>query len=293
MFVRLPLTALRTFECAARLRSFRRAADELSVTPTAVSHQIRSLEHWLGAALFERLPRGVALTTAGERLFDSVHGALLDIQHAADALRPRPDTGQVLLSTNASFAALWLVPRLGQFYARHPTISVCIDTRAALVDLHQDASVDLVIRYGEGEWPTLDCHQRLAETFGVYGTPTQVAAATQTTPTLITVQWQDSTLYQRLWQQWCAQAGETWLAGAPLQRVYDEEHHALQAAIGGQGLVMASSVMVSAALGSGLLVPYRPDIRVPGACYQVLSAPGRSRHSPVRVFLDWLQVALR
>ena len=107
MFARLPLTALRTFECAARLRSFRRAADELSVTPTAVSHQIRSLEHWLGAALFERLPRGVALTTAGERLFDSVHGALLDIQHAADALRPRPDTGQVLLSTNASFDSVF------------------------------------------------------------------------------------------------------------------------------------------------------------------------------------------
>ena len=183
--------------------------------------------------------------------------------------------------------------RQGQFYARHPAITVRIDTRATLVDLHQDASVDLVIRYGEGEWPTLDCHQQLTETFGVYGTPAQVAAATQTTPTLITVQWQGSTLYPRLWQQWCAQADEAWLADEPVQRAYDEEHHALQAAIGGQGLVMASSVMVSAALGSGLLVPYRADIRVPGACYQVLSVPGRSRHTPVRVLLDWLQETLR
>lgn len=88
MFARLPLTALRTFESAARLASFRAAAMELNVTPTAVSHQIRGLEQWLGTLLFERLGRGVRLSEAGEKLQRSLHGALLEIDRSLNALKP-------------------------------------------------------------------------------------------------------------------------------------------------------------------------------------------------------------
>ena len=87
MFASLPLTALRAFESASRLLSFKAAAEELSVTPTAISHQIRSLEDWLGVALFERLPRQVRLTEGGERLFRSLHGALLEVAQSVDTLR--------------------------------------------------------------------------------------------------------------------------------------------------------------------------------------------------------------
>ena len=89
MFASLPLTALRAFESASRLLSFKAAAEELSVTPTAVSHQIRSLENWLGVPLFERLPRQVRLTECGERLFRSLHGALLEVAQSVDTLRPQ------------------------------------------------------------------------------------------------------------------------------------------------------------------------------------------------------------
>ena len=88
MFATLPVTALRTFEAAARLRSFKLAANELSVTPTAVSHQVKALERHVGCALFDRVPRGVRLTDKGARLFAGVHGALLEVAQTLDALRP-------------------------------------------------------------------------------------------------------------------------------------------------------------------------------------------------------------
>ena len=292
MFASLPLTALRAFESAARLSSFKAAAEELSVTPTAVSHQVRSLESWLGVPLFERLPRQVRLTARGERLFHSLHGALLEIAQSGDTLRPQRSVASLTIST-AAFAALWLVPRLGRFYARHPTISLRLDTHCEVIDLHQDASVDLAVRYSLDDYPNLYGLCLFDESFGVYGSPEQVALAGQRAPTLISVSWHNSRLYAHGWVAWCAQSGETWLAGQPAVREYDEEHYALQAAIAGQGLVLASNILVSESVSSGLLVPYRGDIQVNGAGYSALCVPGRERHPPVRAFFAWLQEEVR
>ncbi|MBC2654867.1 LysR family transcriptional regulator [Pseudomonas sp. MSSRFD41] len=289
MFAHLPLTALRTFESAARLLSFKEAADDLSVTPTAVSHQIRSLEHWLGVPLFERLPRQVRLTEAGDRLFHSLHGALLDVAQSVATLRPAPDNGQLTVSTTAAFAALWLVPRLGRFYAQHPGINLRLDTQCEVVDLQQDASIDVAIRYSQDGYLNLHGLCLFDERFAVYGSPQQVALAGQQRPALISVHWRSSTLYADGWQAWCAQAGENWLEDQPQVRSYDEEQYALQAAIAGQGLVLASNILVSQSVASGLLQAYRPDIHVGGAGYSALCVPGRERHPPVRVFLQWLQ----
>jgi hypothetical protein len=177
MFASLPLTALRAFESASRLLSFKAAAEELSVTPTAVSHQIRSLETWLGVQLFERLPRQVRLTEGGERLFHSLHGAFLEVAQSVDTLRPHRSGTSLTISTTAAFAALWLVPRLGRFYARHPNISLRLDTHCEVIDLHQDASVDLVVRYSLDDYPNLYGVCLFDESFGVYGSPEQVALA--------------------------------------------------------------------------------------------------------------------
>ncbi|MBK5441282.1 LysR family transcriptional regulator [Pseudomonas sp. TH32] len=293
MFASLPLTALRAFESASRLLSFKAAAQELSVTPTAVSHQIRSLETWLGVPLFERLPRQVRLTECGERLFHSLHGALLDVAQSIDTLRPQRSAGHLTLSTTPAFAALWLVPRLGRFYAAHPNINLRLDTNCAVVDLQQDASVDLVIRYSLDDYANLHGLCLFDECFAVYGSPEQVALASQRTPTLISVRWHNSRLYALGWQAWCEKAGEHWLQSASPLREYDEEHYALQAAIAGQGLVLASNILVSETLASGLLVPYRPEIRVDGAGYSALCVPGRERHPPVRAFFEWLQEEAR
>ncbi|MFJ0641507.1 LysR substrate-binding domain-containing protein, partial [Bordetella bronchiseptica] len=291
MFHDLPLGALRAFEAAARLLSFKGAAAELHVTPTAVSHQIRALEQRLGFALFERLPRGVLLTPKGGRLFQRVHGMLLDLAQTLDALRPRPSTGGLTVSTTHSFAALWLVPRLGRFYQAHPGYEVRLDATSRLVDLLQDASVDVAIRYGGGDRSGrhrgLQAAAVLPERFAVYGAPAAVASAARRRPALISVQWRDSTVYETGWRQWCEAAGVSWLARAA-PRSYEEENYALQAAIAGQGLVLASSAMVSDSEARGLLACFRPDISVPGLRYTALSAPGRQRHPPVRAFLDWL-----
>lgn len=289
MFASLPLTALRTFESASRLLSFKAAAQELSVTPTAVSHQIRALETWLGVRLFERLPRQVRLTEGGERLFHSVHGALLDVAQSVDSLRPQRSAGHLTVSTTPAFAALWLVPRLGRFYTAHPDINLRLDTQCEVVDLQQDASIDLVIRYSIGDYPNLYGQCLFDECFAVYGAPDVVARASAQVPTLISVRWHNSRLYALGWQAWCEKAGETWLNHALPLREYDEEHHALQAAIAGQGLVLASNILVSESVATGLLVPYRPQISVQGAGYSALCVPGRERHPPVRAFFQWVQ----
>ncbi|WP_261991236.1 LysR substrate-binding domain-containing protein [Pseudomonas sp. SC3(2021)] len=288
MFASLPLTALRAFESASRLLSFKAAAEELSVTPTAISHQIRSLEDWLGVALFERLPRQVRLTEGGERLFRSLHSALLEVAQSVDTLRPQRSGSSLTLSTTAAFAALWLVPRLGRFYAQHPNINLRLDTHCEVIDLHQDASVDLVLRYSLDDYPNLYGQCLFDESFGVYGSPEQVALAARRTPTLISVRWHNSKLYAHGWEAWCARSGEHWLQQHPVSREYDEEHYALQAAIAGQGLVLASNILVSESVGSGLLVPYKGEIQVDGAGYSALCVPGRERHPPVRAFFTWL-----
>jgi len=293
MFASLPLTALRAFESASRLLSFKAAAEELAVTPTAISHQIRALESWLGLSLFERLPRQVRLTEGGERLFRTLHGAFLDVAQSVDTLRPQRSGASLTISTTAAFAALWLVPRLGRFYARHPDISVRLDTHCEVIDLHQDASVDLVLRYSLDDYPNLFGLCLFDEAFGVYGSPEQVALARGRVPTLISVRWHNSKLYAHGWEAWCAQSGESWLQGQPAVREYDEEHYALQAAIAGQGLVLASNILVSQSVASGLLVGYRSDIQVEGAGYSALCVPGRERHPPVRAFFAWLQEEAR
>ncbi|CAI0730262.1 LysR substrate-binding domain-containing protein [Serratia entomophila] len=291
MFATLPVNALRTFESAARLRSFKLAAAELSVTPTAISHQIKVLEQQLGFVLFERLPRGVRLTEKGERLFAGVHGALLDVSGVLDALRPVPSAGSLCVSVTHSFAALWLVPRLGRFYQAYPHYLVRLEACAEVIDLQQDASVDIAVRYSRARYPALHQAARLEETFGVYAAPALSAADLQP-PALIIVKWGDSALYETGWRDWCEAAGVDWWQRRTALRSYDEEHYALQAAVAGQGLVLASSVMVSDLVGNGLLVAHRPEIRVPGAAYSVLCAPGRERHPPVRAFLSWLQQEL-
>ncbi|RFA26598.1 LysR family transcriptional regulator [Alkalilimnicola ehrlichii] len=292
MFGSLPLAALRTFESAARLRSFKAAAEDLAVTPTAVSHQVRRLEQQLGVALFRRVARGVEVTEAGERLFRSLHGALLDISHAFHSLRPQPDPAGLVITTTHSFAALWLVPRLGRFYRRHPELSLRLDTNPAPLDLQQDASVDVAIRYGDKEYPDLHQVGGLAESFGAYCAPQLAPAGKQLPAALLTVRWHNSMLYDRAWERWCLAAGADWLSDSMPVHAYEEENYALQAAIAGQGMVLASSILVSDTLRNGLLIAYRPEVQVPGARYTVLCKPGRERHPPVRAFLDWLREEL-
>ncbi|WP_332854214.1 LysR substrate-binding domain-containing protein [Duganella sp. S19_KUP01_CR8] len=289
MFRALPVIALRTFESSARHLSFKLAADELAVTPGAVSHQVRTLEEWLGVALFERLPRGVRLTPKGETLFHSLHSALADLAQVTNSLRAMPVAGRLTVTTASSFAALWLIPRLDRFYAAHPDVNLRLDTSTAPIDLQQDASVDVAIRYGGGPYPELYSPGGMVESFGVYGAPGRVDELMDlAAPSLISVHWAKSTLYRDSWCAWSDAADKGWLPGLAL-REYAEEMYALQAAIAGQGLVMASSILVADTEQRGLLKAARPDIQIAGGTYTVLCLPGRERHPPVQAFFDWLR----
>lgn len=288
MFARLPLTALRTFESAARLGGFKAAADELAVTPAAVSHQVKSLEQALGLRLFDRSAQGVRITEAGLRLQQQVQGALQQLLDSVQGLTPTHDTRQLTLSTTAAFASLWLIPRLGDFYRRYPDIQVRVDTDNQVVDLHRDASIDLALRAVIQPDPTLFQLPLLEEFMGVYAQPGWVLADTGPLE-LISVPWQSQTPLVVDWPTWCERAGHTdWPARARL-RQYDDEHYALQAAIAGHGLVLASTVLVADSVAQGLLHPYRPDTRLSAARYCAVCVPGHERRTPVREFLAWLQ----
>jgi DNA-binding transcriptional LysR family regulator len=279
MFAKLPLTALRGFESAARLGSFKAAAQELNVSPAAISHQVKTLEAFLGARLFERSSQNVRLSADGERLQPYLHRALLDIQHGLQMLSPSCTAQSLAVSTTPAFASLWLIPRLGDFHRLHPEIDV---------DLRRDASIDLAIRALFTPDPQLFEQPLLDEYFGVYCRPGWQPPTAGSPVELIDVPWLSSANVAVDWAAWCAKADTLgWLENARYRR-YDEEQHALQAAVAGHGLVLASNVLVAEAVARGELVDYRPEVRLAGARYTVVCVPGRERQVEVRAFSEWL-----
>lgn len=157
-----PLNTLRLFEAAGRLLSFKLAAEELEVTPSAVSHGIRSLEDWLGVALFARSSRGLALTDAGEGYLPAVREALAVLSKATEQVPGRPPRGSLAISVAPTFGSRLLLPRLPTFRKLHPDITVHIDTTHARVEFPRDGA-DIAIRMGRGTWPDLAAFHLLAE----------------------------------------------------------------------------------------------------------------------------------
>lgn len=288
MFSTLPLNALRSFEAAARLGSFKAAAEELSVTPAAISHQIRTLETHLGALLFSRSGQGVSLTEDGESLYRQTHRAFSDIRRSLEVFYPDTVPEALTISTTPGLAAAWLIPRLGSFYQRFPHINVRVDTRNELVDLLRDSSIDLAIRSVSRDDPKLFYQTLMHEQFLTYGAPDLVASLNVDQIELINLLLKIPGAFPVNWESWCAAAGcQTWLEVARM-REFDDEHFALSAAIAGHGLVLASNVLVADSLRRGELVAHRPEISLPGPRYVAACVPGRERQAHVKAFLMWL-----
>src|ERR1700682_6780364 len=144
-----PLSALRPFEAAARLESFSRAAEELHITHGAVSHQVRALEEHLGAPLFARHGKRVALTAAGRTFAERVRGALDEIAMAADVVRPARRDNRLTVNVLPLFASRWLMPRLIRFMEAHPKIELNVTASVALADFVRE-DIDVAIRFGRG-----------------------------------------------------------------------------------------------------------------------------------------------
>ena len=288
VFAQLPSpAALRTFEAAARRGSFKAAAQELSVTPTAVSHQIRALEEHLEIRLFVRRVRAVELTESGRQLFDAVHRAFRQISLALEEVSAAESV--LTVSTTPAFAALWLVPRLGRFHDRHPELRIQLDTGTAAIDLERDRRVDVAIRYGYGPYPELHATPLLEETFGAFGTPSYLRRLKRwSDAVLIETVWHKPRLEPVSWEAWLAKAGHSGCQAPPARR-FDHEHYVVQAALASQGIVLASSVLVADLLDRGWLEQHEPDVNLAGKSYTALCLRTSTSLRKVRDFLTWLE----
>lgn len=284
-----PLGSLRAFEAAARLESFKRAAAELGVTPTAISHQIRQLESDLGFELFRRTPRKVTLTEEGRALFAPLRTAFDGMEEAVAALRRRPARQVATLSATAAFTARLLVPRVARFRARFPGWDLRLLAADGPVDLDAGAA-DAAIRYGAGPYPGLDTVDLMPECFapvcaphlGIAG-PADLAATT-----LIHVENPVYTAVAAMpgWAEFAQAAGLRELdtsRGVSL----NDEGGAIQAAIAGQGIALLSLPLLAAELASGVLVqPFGPVLE--GQRYRFVAPARRAGHPAVAVLREWV-----
>lgn len=286
MFAHLPqLNSIRVFDAAARLGSFKAAALELNVTPTAVSHQIRALEEKLGTLLFKRRTRLIILTLEGEKLAQIAYNSL---QQISNVLEEISDTETILtISTTTSFAAMWLVPRLDSFYSRHPETQVVVKTGEHLEDLQKDRRIDLAIRYGQLDTNNENATKLVTESFGMYATRQYLQGCSCITEaTLIETTWQNPNLQPISWKQYL-QCKNTKKSESKI-RYYDQEHHVIQAALAGQGVALVSSLLVQTALQQGWLEKHPEGESLEGLTYYILTSKRNKQSRKVRIFRKWL-----
>jgi LysR family transcriptional regulator, glycine cleavage system transcriptional activator len=296
-----PLTELRAFEAAARLLSFKRAAAELGVTPTAVSHQIKLLERHCGQNLFRRRPRPLALTPAGQQLFPVVRDGFETFAEALARVRGGTTAGKLRITATNAFAARWLVPRLPDWRASHPRLKLDIIGTDDVLDL-DSGEVDIAIRYTRKPPAGLPCVELLHDSFCVVASPNLVGGhSTPLRPAelakfpLIDIEWLASDAGAPGWRLWQKVAGRRHksvpdLASLPALS-FREELHAIEAAIAGQGLAICSDVLVGPELASGALVPVS-RVKLPGYGFYIVHRPRHPKLASINAFIDWARSAV-
>jgi len=289
-----PLSALRAFEAAARHMSFSKAADELHVTPAAVSHQIHALEQDLGVRLFHRMNRSIELTASARVLLPGLTEAFAGIQSSVRRLRAHNDTGTLTVTASPSLAAKWLVLRLHRFHEQWPEVDVRISATDAVVDMTK-GDFDIAIRYGAGRYPGLEvellftnevfpaCSPQLLANGPPLGTPADLPAHA-----LIHDQAIERDPLVPTWSMWLKAAGVTDLPAAT-GLSFNNMHLALDAAIAGHGVVLAQSTIAAADLAAGRLVRLFTLALPDQFAYYIVTAPGALERPKVRAFRDWLR----
>jgi LysR family glycine cleavage system transcriptional activator len=295
-----PLVELRAFEAAARHMSFKKAADELSVTPTAISHQIRLLEQYCGRALFRRRPRPLSLTEAGLRLFPVVRDGLEAFSIALGGIKGQGDRQPLRVTTTNAFASRWLVPRLPRWRKARLDAPLDIIGTDSVLDLHA-GDADVAIRYATGRREPKDeiADELLGDSFWPICSPQLLppdgrlrSAADLRKHVLIHSYWSPADLDPPTWQRWLAVAQRKWRSLPDFKDMqhlsFREELHAIEAVIAGQGIGMFSDVLVAPELASGTLVKVF-DLSLPGYHFYVVRRHGHPREKIIRVFSAWLR----
>ena len=293
-----PLRSLNAFEAAARHGSFKAAAAELGVTPTAISHQIRLLEEQCGRRLFQRRPRPLVLTSAGARLFPALRNGF-DVLAGAIAALSEPDVhGPLRVTSPSAFASRWLVPRLPKWREANPSMPLEIIGTDAVLDLRAGAA-DVAIRYARR--PPLDFAARevCRDTFfpvcspGLLmneGQPVQRVADLLRFP-LIHFDWMSRDPDAPTWRRWLATARSI-DPDLKIDKAWDlsfrEEIHAIDAVVAGQGIAICSDIVVSQELKNGALVKAHP-LSLPGYGFYVVSMPHSARAATIESFSAWMR----
>jgi len=282
------MQALRAFEATARERSLTKAAEALHLTHGAISHQIKSLEADLGVRLVERAGRGIRLTDEGERFAARVRTAFAELTTAVQEITARANPRMLRVSVVPSFAARWLLPRIGRFFAVHPDIDLVVSANMAVVDFQRD-DADVAIRYGFGEWKGVRVEHILDDSFFPVCSP-RIEGGVPKRPT-------DLARYTLLraddepWLPWFEAAGLDW--PEPTRGpMFNDSAHMMQAAAEGQGVALARATLLGNDERNGVLVrPFAIEAPAPRRFYLVY--PPRNADSPkLAAFRAWLQVEI-
>ena len=293
-----PLNALRAYEASARHLSFVKASEELSVTPAAVSHQVKKLEEYLGLPLFRRRSRGLLLTESGQVLLTELREVFLRLDKAMERVIDSDSRGTVTLSVAPTFATMWLIPRLQKFYALQPDIDVRISTSLGLVDFQRD-DYDAAIRLGSGQWFGLEtiklfdetvtpmCSPRLLEGPDALKRPDDLRKHV-----LLHNHSMDYDPEAPTWDTWLKAAGAS-KVDASRGTHFSLPDHGLQASIDGAGVVLGWRTLAAPDIAAGRVVaPF--DLVLPlGSSFYLAYPEAHSPRPNIAALRDWLVSEVR
>lgn len=285
------LRALEVFEVAARRGSFTKAASELHVTQTAVSHQIKQLEEELETPLFRRAGRGISLTPSGQAWFVELTRIFGQLREANRKLRSSRERPTVSLTTLPSFAARWLVPRLGGFLARHPELDLRISTSETIVDFTLEP-VDVGIRFGPGPYRGLVAEKLFEDVFVVVAAPERAKRLSKPRDLAEHPLLKDD--HESAWPAWFAARGLGSPPGARYHQLLDSGL-LVEAAARGQGVALARWSLVQEELAAGRLrrlFPKLPALPV-GHAYHLVGLRETFRRREIAAFRTWLREEVR
>ncbi|AGA74349.1 MULTISPECIES: LysR substrate-binding domain-containing protein [Pseudomonas] len=283
------LKAIQAFEQVARFANVARAAEQLNLTPSAVSHQIANLEALIGRPLFIREARGVALTPAGEQYLREVSGILQSLATATERAGNSVGFDCLRLHSAPSFGLLWLLPRLDHFRNSHPQIQ--INLSCSYESLHFGRhQIDLDIRHGYPNWPSLEVRTIRHERATVLASPQLLERTPIKQPGDLLGQnliLSEAALVQ--WPQWFAQQGVA-LPQTPYALSFDRSYMSLEAASHGYGVALESSLLAQDYIARGELVPvFAEDLATPVSAHHLVFPRGHAETPRVRQFLEWMQ----